>query len=150
MHVVEMQRVFVEREVDALDAAMLAGFPRQVVLDVVPNRQPAQDDIAEQGSAKMARRRHDPSHTERRAKFSGLSWLERACADHFLKRDDVGVNGGENRRNSFDAGPAIEAASAVNVVSGDAYLARPLRGICHQSRSKPRNGFVTGSFFASF
>ena len=35
MHVVEMQRVVIHRQVDALHAAVLAGFPGQVVLHVM-------------------------------------------------------------------------------------------------------------------
>ena len=39
VHVVEVQRVVVQREIDALHAAVLAGLPRQIVLNVMPDRE---------------------------------------------------------------------------------------------------------------
>ena len=131
MDVVEMQRVIVERQVDALHAAVLARFPRQIVLHVMAHRKPAEHDVAEQRRAQVARRRHDPAHAERGAEFGGLSGLERAGADHFLERDDVGIDHREHARDAFDAGAAVEAAGAMNVVGGDAYLTRALRLIRH-------------------
>ena len=48
MHVVEVQRVVADCDVHALTAARLAGPPRQVVLGMVLNRQPAHHHIAKQ------------------------------------------------------------------------------------------------------
>ena len=98
----------------------------------------------------MPRRRHHPAHAQRRAQLRRLARLERAGADHFLQRDDVGVDGREHAGDAFEARAAVEAAAAMNVVGGDAHLARALRLIRHQSRSNPRSGLETGSFFASF
>ena len=95
----------------------------------------------------MARRRHHPTHPQRRAEFRGLTGLERARANHFLQRDDVGVDGREHTGDAFEPRPAVEAAAAMNIVGGHAHLARALRLIGHQSRSNPRSGLETGSFF---
>ena len=92
MDVIEMQRVIIDRQVDALHAAMLAGLPGQIVLHVMADRKLAQHDIAEQRGAQVARRRHHPAHAERGAKLRRLAGLERAGANHFLQRDDVGVD----------------------------------------------------------
>ena len=73
VHVVEMQRVVADGDVDALAAARLARLPGQVVLGVVPDRQPAQHDVAEQAAAQVARRRHHPAHAEQRAELLGVA-----------------------------------------------------------------------------
>ena len=89
VHVVEVQRVVADRDVHALAAARLARLPRQVVLRVVPDRKPAQHDVAEQAAAQVARRRHHPAHAEQRAELLGVAGERRAGADHLLQRDDV-------------------------------------------------------------
>ena len=43
-------------------------------------------------AAQLARRRHDPAHAERGADLFGVAAAVRAGADHFLQRDDVGVD----------------------------------------------------------
>ena len=126
-----MQRVVIERQVDALHAAVLAGFPGQVVLHVMAHRKPAEHHVAEQRGAQVARRRHDPAHAERGAEFGGLAGLERAGADHFLERDDVGVDHREHAGDAFEPGAAVEAAGAMNVVGGDAHVTRALRLVRH-------------------
>ena len=140
MHVIEVQRVVVERDVDALHAAVLAGLPRQVVLNVMPDRKAAQDDVAEERGAEMARRRHHPAHAERGAELGGLAGLQRTGANHFLERDDIGIDRRQHAGDALEPRAAVEAAGAMNVVGGDAHRARALRLVCHQSRSNPRSG----------
>ena len=41
-------------------------------------------------------------------------------ADHFLQRDDVGIDRANDLGNAGRVGAAIEAPAAVNVVGGDA------------------------------
>ena len=67
MHVVDVQRVAVDVDVRALQAPLLAGLPRQVVLGVVLDRKPAEHGVSELVAAKLARRRHDPAHAQRGA-----------------------------------------------------------------------------------
>ena len=97
VHVVDVQRLAVDGDVDALHAALLAGLPRQIVFDVLRDREAAEDRVAELMSAQVSRRRHHPSHAERGAEFFGVAAAVRAGADHFLQRDDVGVDGAEDR-----------------------------------------------------
>ena len=78
-------------DVDALTATRLAGLPRQVVLRVLTDRQPAEHDVAELAAAQLADRRHHPAHAEQRAELLGVARaMTRPGADHFLQRDDVG------------------------------------------------------------
>jgi hypothetical protein len=131
MDVVEMQRVIVERQVDALDAAVLARLPRQIVLNVMAHRKPAEHHVPEKRRAQVACRRHDPAHAERGAQFGRLSGLERTGANHFLERDDVGIDHREHAGDALETGAAVETAAAMNVVGGDADLARALGLIRH-------------------
>ena len=124
MHVVEMQRVVFDRQVHALHAAMLAGLPRQVVLLMMADRKAAQDDVAEERGAEMARWRHHPAHAERRAELGGLPRFLRAGADHFLEGNDVGIDAGQHAGDSFEPRAAVEAAPAMNVIGRNAHGAR--------------------------
>ena len=72
VHVVEMQRVVAERDVDALAAARLARLPREVVLRVMADRVAAEDDVAEERPAQMPGRRHHPSHPQQRTELLGV------------------------------------------------------------------------------
>ena len=119
VHVVEVQRVVADGDVDALAAARLARPPRQVVLGMVLNRQPAHHDIAEQGAAQVARRRHDPAHAEQRAELLGVPGRRLAGANHFLQGDDVGVDAADDLGDAGWIGAAVKAAAAVDVVGGD-------------------------------
>src|SRR5687768_14192416 len=98
----------------------------------------------------MSRRRHYPAHAQRGPELRGLAGFERARADYFLHRNDVGVDGGEDARDSFEPRAPVEAAATMDVVGRHAHGARALRLVRHQSRSKPRSGLEMGSFFASF
>ena len=114
-------------DVDALHAALFAGLPRQIVLEVLRDRQPAQDGVAELVAAQLPRRRHHPAHAEQRAELLGVAAVVRSRADHFLQRDDVGVDRAEDGGDPLGAGAAVEAAAAMDVVGRDAQRrARPL------------------------
>jgi hypothetical protein len=67
--VVEMQRAALGLNVDALHAPRLACLPRQIVLDMMRDRQPAEHRVAELMAAELPRRRHHPAHAELRAQF---------------------------------------------------------------------------------
>ena len=124
MHVVEVQDVFVaDLQVDALREPRLARLPAQVVLLVMLDRKVAEHDVAEERVAQMTGRRHHPAHAERGANLRRLPGLERAGADDFLQRDDVGVDRREHRGDPLRAGPPVEAAAAVDVVGDDPELA---------------------------
>ncbi len=86
---------------------------------MVANRKPAEDGVAEEAAAKMASRRHHPAHAEQGAKLLGVAGAVRAGADHFLQRDDVGLDRPDHFRNTRGHRPAVEAAAAVDVVGGD-------------------------------
>ena len=91
--VVEVQDVVLaDLQIDALRQPRLAGLPAQVVLLVMLDREAAEHDVAEERVAEVPRRRHHPAHAQRRADLGRLAGLERAGADHFLQRDDVGVD----------------------------------------------------------
>ena len=55
-----------------------------------------QHDVAELMAAQVAHRRHHPAHAERRADFLGVSRIVGPGANHFLQRDDVGLEAGED------------------------------------------------------
>src|SRR5262249_24940265 len=101
-----------------------AVLPRQIVLYVSVDRQPAEDDITELVTADVARRRHHPAHAESSANFLDVTMAVRAGADDFLQGDDVGADVAEHTGNPLRFGPAIHAAAAVNVVSHDAQRRR--------------------------
>ena len=67
MHVVDVQRVAVDVDVGSLQASFLAGLPREVVLGVIADGEPAEDGVAELMATQMPRGRHHPAHAERRA-----------------------------------------------------------------------------------
>ena len=75
-------------------------------------------------AAQLTRRRHHPSHAEQRADLLGVAAVVRPGADHFLQRDDVGVDGAEHGGDALGARAAVEAAAAMNVVGGDAQRRR--------------------------
>src|SRR5689334_14392624 len=56
MHVVEMQRAVIDRDVDALQASRLARLPREIVLEMMGDRKAAEDRVAELMAAQLARR----------------------------------------------------------------------------------------------
>ena len=118
--VVEVQHVAAaDVEIDALRQARLAGLPGQVVLLMVPDGKVAEHDVAEERVAQVPRRRHHPAHAKRRADLRGLPGLERARADDFLQRDDVGLDGGEHGGDALRAASAVETAAPVDVVGDD-------------------------------
>ena len=119
MHVVHVQRRAVDRDVDALQPPRLAGFPRQVVLEMLRDGKPAEDRVAELMAAQQPRRRHDPAHAERGANLLGVPAAVRPRADDFLQRDDVGVDGAQDADDAFGPRAAVETAAAVDVVGGD-------------------------------
>ena len=122
--VVDVQHVaLVDRDVDTLGAAGLAGLPGEVVLFVLPHRQPGEHHVPEQGAAQVTGRRHHPAHAQRRAEFRRLARPALAGADHLLQRHDVGVESGDDRRDTLRRGAGVHAAAAVHVVGGDAHRA---------------------------
>ena len=110
----------VDVQVRALAVARLARPPRQVVLAVVHDRVAAEDDVAELVLAQRAHAVHHPAHAERRADLFGLPGAGRARADHFLQRDDVGVDVAQHLDDARRVDAAIHAAAAMDVVGGDA------------------------------
>ena len=131
MDVVDVQRTARRGNVDALQPPRLACLPGEIVLDVMRDRQPAEHGIAELVPAQVARRRHHPAHAERRADFLGVAAGRRSGADHFLQRDDVGVDRAQHRRDAIRARAAVEAAAAMNVVGRDA-KSRASRRVSHE------------------
>jgi hypothetical protein len=120
VHVVEMQRVIAHGDVDALTVARLARLPREVVLEVRADRESAQDHVAEKASAQVSRRRHHPPHTKLRAELFRLAARRRPGADHLLERHDVGIHRADDVGDPGGARAPVEAAAAMDVVSGDA------------------------------
>ena len=111
-----------EIEVGALAGAWLTRAPREVVLAVVHDRKAAEDDVAEEMTAQVPYRRHDPAHAERRADFLGLAGAGRARANHLLQRDDVGVDVAEHFGDAQRRRAPIHAAAAMDVVGRDSEL----------------------------
>lgn len=117
MDVVKVQDIVLrDLQVDTLRKTRLAGFPAQVVLLMMLDREVREHDIAKERIAQMPRRRHHPPEAERRADFGRVARLQRACANHFLQRDDVGVDRGEHRSNPLWPGAAIKTTAAVDVI----------------------------------
>ena len=54
----------------------------------------------------------------------GVPAAVRPRADHFLQRDDVGVDGAQHGGDAIGTRAAVEAAAAVDVVGGDAQRGR--------------------------
>lgn len=121
--VVDVQSMSVDVDIGPLQAARLARLPGQIVFDVMEDRQSAQHDVAELVFAQSASRCHDPTHPQRRADLFDVATAARPWTDHFLQRDDVGVDGAQDRSDPIWAGPAIHPTTTVNVV-GD----HPQRG----------------------
>jgi hypothetical protein len=127
-------------EVDrhTLRPARFAGLPRQVEPRVLPNREPAQHDVAELVTPQLARRRHHPSHAERGAELFGVSGTRRAGADDLLQRDHVGVDRGEHGRDAVGTHPAVEPAAAMDVVGDDPQVAPVSGGAAGSVRHRVR------------
>ena len=81
---------------------------------------------------------------ERRADFLGMSRVVRPGANHFLQRDDVGIEPRKHLDGALRHGAPVQAAAAMDVVGDDAerftYASVPSK-----SRSKSRVGFEIGS-----
>jgi hypothetical protein len=86
------------------------------VLDVVGDGKTAQHGVAELVTAQVPGRRHHPSHAERRAKLLGVTAAARPGPDHFLKRDDIGIDRAQDGCDTIGTGAAVEAAASMNVV----------------------------------
>ena len=100
---------------------------------VMGDREAAQDDVAELVAAQLARRRHDPAHAERGADLLGVAAAARPGADHFLQRDDVGVDGAEHGGDALGTRAPVEAAAAMDVVGGDAQRRRARESLRYDS-----------------
>ena len=96
--------------------------------EVVRDREAAEHDVAELVAAQLARRRHHPAHAERGADLLGVAAAVRPGADHFLQRDDVGVDRAQHRGDPLRARAAVQAAAAMDVVGGDAQRRGRRRG----------------------
>ena len=120
-----VQIAAVRRDVDALHAPRLAGFPRQVVFDMRGDRQPAQHRVAELMAAELPRRRHHPAHTELRAQFLRVSAGGGSRADHFLQRHDIGVDRAQDLRDPLGARASVDSAAAMHVVGRNAERLAP-------------------------
>ena len=119
MHVVNVERAAVHGDIDALKPPRLARLPRQIVLEVLDDRKPAEHGIAELMAAQMARGRHHPPHPEQRAELLRVPAVTRPRTDDFLQRDDVGVDDADQGGGAIGARASIEAAAAMNVVGRD-------------------------------
>ena len=86
------------------------------------DREAAEDDVAEEMLAQMPDRRHHPAHADRGADLLGLSGAGRAGADHFLQRDDVGVQLADHLGHARRHRPAIHPAAAMDVVGRDPHV----------------------------
>lgn len=120
MDVVKVQRLISNRDVNSLAAARFTGAPRQVVLEMLTNRQPRQDDVAELMTAKLTCGRHDPAHAERCANFFRVRDAARTRSHDLLQGDEICVNCSEDVNRAAGSRSSVEAAAAVNVVGGDA------------------------------
>src|SRR5215467_11795736 len=119
MYVVQVNGVVCDREIDALNASRLAMPPRQVVLRVIQDRQPAEHDIAEEVPAQPPCGRHHPAHAEGGTELLGMSRAGRVRADYFLKRHDVRANLRDHLRGPQRKDATVEAAAAVDVIRHD-------------------------------
>ena len=86
----------------------------------MPDRETAQDRVAELMAAKLSGRRHHPAHAQRRADLFDVAVASRARADHFLQRHDVGVDGAQNGRDPMGACAAVDSPTPMDVVGADA------------------------------
>src|SRR4030095_1298859 len=69
MNVVKMKLAIAEGAVHSLAPARLAGLPREVVVGMVDDRVPAEDDVAEQAAATMTGRCHHTAPAQERAEL---------------------------------------------------------------------------------
>jgi hypothetical protein len=70
--------------------------------------------------SEMAGRSHHPSHAERRTDFFRMSRVVRAGPNHFLQRDDVGVQRRQDLDRAVRQNPPVHPTAAMNVVGDDA------------------------------
>jgi hypothetical protein len=87
---------------------------------VVQDGEAAQDDVAEERAAQVARRSHDPSHAELRPQLLGVARRIGPGADDLLQGDDVRLDAADDVGNAGRIGAPIEPAAAMDVVGGDA------------------------------
>ena len=71
-------------DVDALEAPCLACLPRQIVLEMLNDREAAEHGVSEVMAAQLPRRRHHPAHAERGANLLRVAPTPRPRTYHFL------------------------------------------------------------------
>ena len=120
MHVVDVQRVAGDRDIHPLQPARLARLPRQVLFEMLDDRQAAEDRVAELMAAQLPCGRHRPAHPERRAEALRVAAAVRTGSDHLLQRHHVGVERSDHGRGALRTRAAVEAPAAMNVVGRDA------------------------------
>ena len=98
------------------------------------DRMAAEHGIPEMVTAQLPRRRHHPAHAEHRAEFFGVAAAVRPGADHFLQRDDVGIDRAEHGGDAFGSCSAVEPAAAMDVVRRDAQRRSRLTHCSYDSR----------------
>ena len=89
---------------------------------MIGNRKPRQDDVAVLMIPVLTRRRHHPSHSQRRADRFRLAGAGVPRAQHFLQRDDVGLDVAEHTDDAVRTRPSIKPARAMDVVGRDSEL----------------------------
>jgi len=95
---------------------------------VVEDRQPAQDDVAEERVPQMTGGRHDPAHPQLRPELLRVPASAGTGADDLLHRDDVGIDRPDDGRDAARVRPPVEPAAAMDVVGGDAQASHSLGG----------------------
>ncbi len=86
------------------------------------DRVATEDDVAELVLPQSSRRRHHPSHAKAGADFFRLPRSRRSGTDHFLERDDVGIDLTEDLDDSRAAHAAVHTAAAMNIVGCDPHF----------------------------
>ena len=105
---------------------------------VFADRMPAEDRVAELMPSELPGRRHDPAHPQRRADLLEMAGAVESRADHFLQRDDVGIDGREDVGDALGSRPAVEAPGAMDVVRRHAQVdPRPGHARYGTCRSEP-------------
>jgi hypothetical protein len=122
VHIVEMHGVIVHGQINPLAAARFSTPPRQVILGMLSDGQAAQDDVAEEMPPQTSRWCHDPAHTKRGTELLGMSWTVGVGSDHFLERDDVGIDVREHGGRSRWFDTPVEAPTTVDIVGRDAHI----------------------------